>query len=183
MIEANIENWLRAIIPEATDVLRAPTSDSRPVGDYLTYQIISAPMNQYAFKKDRIYNDATERIEETKSFCAQLMVSINCYSPMGMYWMTRISGSWADEQTRDILHTDGEDLNINQIPASPRNLTNLGTEGYRHRWQGDISILYTAKTTQQIYRLKEFIITGRWVEGAGGDIQFRHEVNLDTITP
>lgn len=159
-VGANIVTWIQGVIPDA-NVKKAPYEGERPVGDYITYQIIVNDQELWPKLRERVLN-ANDMIDETLSFETSLMVSINAYSPSGAMWLSRLAASRQFESAIYDLRLNDLDLSFSDVPQKPRNLTALGTEGYRDRWQGDFVLNYTVKHTHQVYHLKEIVTDGNW---------------------
>ncbi|AUR89465.1 tail-completion protein [Vibrio phage 1.123.O._10N.286.48.F3] len=157
-IYKNIGNWISQQLPDA-EVCHAPYEGPRSEG-YVTFQIIVNDQELWAKRAERVLNG--DMIDETLSYETSIMVSINAYSPDGAMWISRLMASRQFESAIITLMENGYDLAISDVPQSPRNLTALGTEGYRERWQGDFTLNYTVKHTHQIYQLKEIITGGKW---------------------
>lgn len=155
----NIFGWIKAVLPDV-DVKRSPYEGPRPENGYITYQIISETPEMWAKKRERVR--AVDMIDETLSYETSFTVSINAYSPTGSMWISRLIASRQFESAQLALLENGYDISFRDVPQMPRNLTALGTEGYRERWQGDFTLDYTVKHTHQIYELKQIITKGNW---------------------
>lgn len=173
-IEKNITNWIKANVPAGTRVIKAPYEGARPTQDYITYQVLTVIPQGNSFDTVRTLK-VSGLIDETKKFNATMMVSINAYTPKGYAWLNALHASAEYWETHNLLSADSIDVSLVGMNRQA-NLTGLGDEGYRARQQGDFDFYLTTENVHEIHRLSEFIITGKWSEDAGGDIEFSHEV-------
>lgn len=146
-----------------SDVKMAPYDGPRPKKDYITYQINSVipQMHSYDQVKELLESGL---INETRKFNALMTVSINAYSQGGYSILNNLHASAEVFEARAVLKADSEDINLNGM-VSQQNLTGLGDEKYRARWQGDFEFFITTQSAFTIYQLTEFVITGKWVAG------------------
>lgn len=172
-IEKNLMNWIKRNVIDASEFIQLPFDGPRPKKDYVAFQIMSLVPEQHSFDSVRVASGSA-MISETMLFNAAMTVSINAYSYQGYVWLNRLHASAEDWQSREILRADGVDMNLAGM-VSTRNLTGLGDEKSRPRHQGDFRFYITTSNTFEVHRLKEFIITGRWVHD---DVLFRHEITV-----
>lgn len=159
MIEQSIKAWIDTVITGA-DVKLAPYDGNRPKKDYITYQpmIIVPQLHSY----DKIKEMAgTGFIDETIKLAAQLTVSINAYSQAGYAQLQRLHSSSEVWEARNAL---GDDISLSGT-SRIQNLTGLGDEKHRARFQADFEFFITTQDTFTIHQLSEFFITGKWIGG------------------
>lgn len=159
MIEEKLKAWISAMIPSA-DVKLAPYDGPRPQSNYITFQPLTIVPQLHSY--DRVREIAqTGFIDETRKFAALMTVSVNAYSLSGMAWVQRLHASSEVWEARNEL---GDDIALSGMTRS-QNLTGLGDEKHRARWQGDFEFMITTSDTFTIYQLSEFFITGKWISG------------------
>ncbi|MGL5774521.1 MAG: phage neck terminator protein [Aeromonas veronii] len=175
-IEKNLQSWLKYCVPNLGDntfYMQLPFDGPRPKKDYMSFQVMSLAPEQHSFDIVRVASGSA-LISETVRFNATMTVSINAYSYQGYQWLNRLHASAEDWQSRELLRADGVDMNLAGM-VSTRNLTGLGGEKSRPRHQGDFRFYITTENKFEVHRLKEFIITGKWVND---DVLFRHEITV-----
>lgn len=169
-IEKNLMSWMKHCVPAAKQYIQLPFDGDRPKSDYMAFQVMSLVPEQHSFDSVRVASGSA-LISETMRFNATMTVSINAFSYQGYQWLNRLHASAEDWQSRELLRADGVDMNLAGM-VSTRNLTGLGDEKSRPRHQGDFRFYITTDNKFEVHRLKEFIITGRWVKD---DVLFRNE--------
>ena len=157
MIEQKIKAWIDTVINGA-DVKLAPYDGNRPKKDYITYQPMIIVPQLHSYDKIR-EAAATGFIDETIKFAAQLTVSINAYSQAGYAQLQRLHSSSETWEARNAL---GNDISLSGT-SRIQNLTELGNEKHRARFQADFEFFITTQDTFTIHRLSEFFITGKWI--------------------
>lgn len=156
-IESAIMQALELIDPE---VIQIPYDGDRPTGDYMGFQPIGIDMQRAAAKKRTDNGDGT--FTQENFYQAVLMVSINAYGEKGYNRLVQVHGLKEDYRARGIFTL--ENMALVHV-GSPRNLSALGDEAYRTRWQSDALFHLRVETSFMDYQLKRFIVTGEWVSG------------------
>lgn len=110
--------------------------------------------------KRRVLQDDGETFTETDWFHSELTVSVNAYGPGGYSLLMGLHGLKQYYEARGALAAEGMAL---ITAGSPRNLTGLGDEAYRTRWQSDATFHISPMTQFDDYRLRQFHITGQWI--------------------
>ncbi|MGL5488902.1 MAG: phage neck terminator protein [Shewanella sp.] len=170
-IEKNIMSWLKRTVPDAKRYIQLPYDGDRPKEDYIGFQVSSIIPEEHSYDVVRTLK-STGLIDEQRKFNCTLMVSINAYSYKGYMWLQALHASSEDWGAREVLRADGIDINLVGMSRT-QNLSGLGDEKTRPRHQGDFRFYLTVANSFEIYRLSQFIITGRWVKD---DILFKHVV-------
>lgn len=169
----SIESALLSLLKRLTPVVKqAPYNGERPTGVYMTFQPMTIVPQRSPMKK-RVLQPDGETFTESDWFHSELTVSINAYGAGGYNLLMGLHGLKQYYEARGALAADGMAL---ITVGAPRNLTGLGDEAYRTRWQAD-SVFHISPMTQfDDYRLRQFHITGKWV--STDDI-----IEITTIAP
>ena len=157
MIEQKIKSWIDTMI-EGANVKLAPYDGNRPENDYITYQPMTIVPQLHSYDKVRKLSE-TGMIDETIKFTATLTVSINAYSQAGHSQLQRLNSSSEVWEARQAL---GDDISLSGT-SRIQNLTSLGDERHRARFQADFDFFIDTEDKFTIHRLSEFFITGKWV--------------------
>lgn len=163
----SIESALTALLKRLTPVVKqAPYNGQRPTGVYMTFQPMAIIPQRSPMKK-RVSKPDHEMFTETNWFHAELTVSVNAYGPGGYSLLMGLHGLKQHYDARVALADEGMALiSIGQA----RNLSELGDEAYRTRWQSDVVFHISPMTKFDDYILRQFYASGEWVS------------NDDTIT-
>lgn len=154
-IESAITTVLRLIDPV---VIQLPYEGERPTGDYMGFQpMLLVPQRSAAIKR---VNNGDGTFTQANFYQAELTVSVNAYGEKGYQRLIALHGAKEDFRTRNLLAP--EHMSLITV-GSPRNLSALGDEGYRTRWQADVAFNIRVQTSFVDYQLKQFVITGQWV--------------------
>ncbi len=156
-IESAIQTALELIDPE---VIQIPYDGDRPTGDYMGFQPLSIDMERAAAKKRTNNGDGT--FTQENFYQAVLTVSINAYGEKGYNRLIQVHGLKEDYRARNLFLPEKMAL---VSCSSPRNLTALGDEAYRTRWQADATFHIRVETSFTDYQLRRFLVTGQWVNG------------------
>lgn len=156
MIERSLYNWMTTVHPDVT-VVQAPFEGPRPASPYLTYQIISVVPESDRYKET--VNQAKDTITYFGS--ASMRVSINAYAPGGYDLLSRLHQSKRHIDSRLALLSDDEDLSLLGA-GNIQNLTALGDEAWRSRFQSDFNFLVGIKSDWAFYRIRQWNLTGEW---------------------
>lgn len=158
MINQAIYNWIDFVVGVA--VKEAPYGGARIDDDYITYQVMSIEPEQHAYKH-KFTQSVGNLYDWTKCASAALRVSLNAYSPDGMAMLNRLamSGDWWE--ARQQLISDGDELALLSAGA-PTNLTGLGDEGYRSRYQADFNFIVSLADQRTIYSITQWHLTGQF---------------------
>ena len=157
MIEQHIKAWIDTMI-DGANVKLAPYDGSRPSNDYITYQPMTIVPQLHSYDKVRQLAQSG-MIDETIKFTATLTVSINAYSQAGHSQLQRLNSSSEVWEARQAL---GDDISLSGT-SRIQNLTSLGDERHRARFQADFDFFIDTEDKFTIHRLSEFFITGKWV--------------------
>lgn len=156
-IESVLQSALELVDPE---VIQLPYDGDRPTGDYMGFQPMSVNLLRDAAKRRTANGDGT--FTQENFYQASLMVSLNAYGEKGYNRLIQAHGLKEDFRARNLF------LQENMVLISvnnPRNLTALGDEKFRTRWQADATFHIRVETSFMDYQLKQFIVTGRWIIG------------------
>jgi len=156
-IESAITTILQRIDPK---VIQLPFEGDRPTGDYMGFQPMLIVPQRSAAKAKVDNGDST--FTQANYYQAEMTISVNAYGEKGYNRLIQLHGAKEDFRTRNTLAPEHMAL---ITVGSPRNLSALGDEGYRTRWQADVSFNIRVQTSFVDYQLKQFIITGQWVNG------------------
>lgn len=169
----SIESALTALLTRLTPVVKqAPYNGKRPTGSYMTFQPMAIIPQRSPMKK-RILQSDGETFTETDWFHSEMTVSINAYGQKGYSLLMGLHGLKNYYEARGALKSEGMALiTIGQA----RNLSELGDEAYRTRWQSDVIFHISPQTQFDDYRLRQFYVTGQWV--STDDV-----INIETIAP
>lgn len=169
----SIESALTALLKRLTPVVKqAPYNGQRPTGSYITFQPMAIIPQRSPMKKRMLQPDG-ETFTETDWFHSEMTVSINAYGPKGYSLLMGLHGLKQYYEARGALSAEGMALiTIGQA----RNLSELGDEAYRTRWQSDVIFHISPMTQFDDYRLRQFYVTGQWV--STDDV-----INIETIAP
>ena len=156
----SIESALTALLKRLTPVVKqAPYNGPRPTGVYMTFQPMAIIPQRSPMKK-RVLQSDNETFTETNWFHSELTVSVNAYGPGGHSLLMGLHGLKNYYEARGALAAEGMALiTIGQA----RNLSELGDEAYRTRWQSDVVFHISPMTEFDDYRLRQFYVTGQWV--------------------
>lgn len=156
----SIESALTALLKRLTPVVKqAPYNGPRPTGVYMTFQPMAIIPQRSPMKK-RVLQSDNETFTETNWFHSELTVSVNAYGPGGHSLLMGLHGLKQHRDARGALAAEGMALiTIGQA----RNLSELGDEAYRTRWQSDVVFHISPMTEFDDYRLRQFYATGQWV--------------------
>ena len=169
----SIESALTALLKRLTPTVKqAPYNGSRPTGEYITFQPITiipqrSPINRRVLQSDG------ETFTETNWFHSELTLSVNAYGPKGYNLLLGLHGLKNYYEARGALEAEGMAL---VTIGSARNLSELGDEAYRTRWQADVTFHISPQTQFDDYRLRQFYVSGQWI---GPDMQ----IDIETIAP
>jgi hypothetical protein len=164
----SIESALTALLKRLTPVVKqAPYNGPRPTGVYMTFQPMAIIPQRSPMKK-RVLQADNETFKETNWFHSELTVSVNAYGPGGYSLLMGLHGLKNYYESRGALAAEG----IGQA----RNLSELGDEAYRTRWQSDVVFHISPITEFDDYRLRQFYVTGQWV--STDDV-----LNIETVAP
>lgn len=155
----SVYDWIEFINP-GKGVRLAPVLSGRPSDDYLTYQLINVLPQFHGFK----YEETGKRYTN-----AEMIFSVNAYSPQGaaMLYNMQQSGDWWDAKQKLLGH--GEEIAFVSATA-PNNLTALGDESWRSRWQADFTFSTTITQDRTFYGISQWLLTGELVTADGVDI-------------
>lgn len=169
----SIESALTALLKRLTPVVKqAPYNGQRPTGVYMTFQPMAIVPQRSPMKK-RVLQPDGETFTETNWFHSELTVSVNAYGLGGHSLLMGLHGLKQYYDARGALASEGMALiTIGQA----RNLSELGDEAYRTRWQSDVIFHISPQTHFDDYRLRQFYVTGQWV--STDDV-----INIETIAP
>jgi len=160
----SIESALTALLKRLTPVVKqAPYNGPRPTGVYMTFQPMAIIPQRSPMKK-RVLQSDNETFTETNWFHSELTVSVNAYGPGGYSLLMGLHG--LKNYYGMALITIGQ----------ARNLSELGDEAYRTRWQSDVVFHISPMTKFDDYRLRQFYVTGQWV--STDDV-----LTIETIAP
>lgn len=151
-IEANIRAWLQLAAPGA-EVKQAPYDGERPVGDYLTYQIIGVDEQEAGWKVT--YADGTD----TRYTSAVLTVSVNAYAAKGYALLANAKALGDVWEARGVLKAGDIALAFMQ-GAATQNLTGLGDTGFRSRYQCDLMFHADLTHERTRYLINEWHMSG-----------------------
>ena len=156
----SIESALTALLTRLTPVVKqAPYNGPRPTGVYMTFQPMAIIPQRSPMKK-RVSKPDSEMFTETNWFHSELTVSINAYGPGGYSLLMGLHGLKQYRYARIALADEGIALiTIGQA----RNLSELGDEAYRTRWQSDVVFHISPMTQFDDYRLRRFYLSGQWI--------------------
>ena len=163
MIEKNIKAWIDGTVIGSTKTIRLPYDGQRPDSNYMGYQVISVIPESHSYDVVRELNQSG-LIDETRKFNASMLVSINAYSVSGYDWLNRLHASAENFASQQLLIADDTEISLVGMERNS-NLTGLGDELHRPRWQGDFRFFITTSNTFEIYRLSQFVINGKWISG------------------
>lgn len=169
----SIETALTALLKRLTPVVnQAPYNGKRPTGVYMTFQPMAIIPQRSPMKK-RVLQADNETFTETNWFHSELTVSVNAYGPGGYSLLMGLHGLKQYREARGALAGEGMALiTIGQA----RNLSELGDEAYRTRWQSDVVFHISPMTQFDDYILRQFYASGQWV--STDDL-----INIETIAP
>ena len=169
----SIESALTALLKRLTPVVKqAPYNGQRPTGVYMTFQPMAIIPQRSPMKK-RVAKPDGEMFTESNWFHSELTVSVNAYGPGGYSLLVGLHGMKQYRDARVALAAEGMSLiTIGQA----RNLSELGDEAYRTRWQSDVTFHISPMTQFDDYRLRQFYASGEWV--STDDV-----INIETIAP
>lgn len=169
----SIESALTELLKRLTPVVKqAPYNGQRPTGVYMTFQPMAIIPQRSPMKK-RVLQDDGETFTETDWFHSEMTVSINAYGPKGYSLLMGLHGLKNYYEARGALKAEGMALiTIGQA----RNLSEIGDEAYRTRWQSDVIFHISPMTQFDDYRLRQFYVTGQWA--STDDV-----INIETIAP
>lgn len=169
----SIETALTALLKRLTPVVnQAPYNGKRPTGVYMTFQPMAIIPQRSPMKK-RVSQADNETFTETNWFHSELTVSVNAYGPGGYSLLMGLHGMKQHREARVTLAEEGiAMITIGQA----RNLSELGDEAYRTRWQSDVVFHISPMTQFDDYILRQFYASGEWV--STDDL-----INIETIAP
>ena len=169
----SIETALTALLKRLTPVVKqAPYNGQRPTGVYMTFQPM-AIIPQRSQMKKRVLQSDGETFTETDWFHSELTVSVNAYGPGGHSLLMGLHGLKNYYEARGALAAEGMALiTIGQA----RNLSELGDEAYRTRWQSDVVFHISPMTQFDDYRLRQFYVSGKWISPDD-------TITIETIAP
>lgn len=155
-IESALYSLLTRLTPE---VMQAPFNGDRPTGAYMTFQPMAITPQRSPMKKRVLQSDG-ETFTETGWFHSEMTVSVNAYGPKGYSLLMGLHGLKNYYEARGALKAEGMALiTIGQA----RNLSELGDEAYRTRWQSDVIFHISPMTQFDDYRLRQFYVSGQWI--------------------
>ena len=157
MIQQSLYDWMTLVNPGVA-VKMAPYSGERPAGDYITYQILTIVPMVDGYKHTYTLN-AGNLYDWTRINNAEMRVSINAYSPNGIALLNNLQMSNDWWQAKQTLKADGDDIAFVDA-TGPQNLTGLGDEGYRSRYQMDARFHMTISNTRTKYEIQQWALTG-----------------------
>lgn len=156
MIDVAIKNWIDFVIGLETKCL--PYRGDRPSTDYMGYQIMTIVPTIDGYKN--IYQHvANNQYDWTRYTSAEMTVSINSYSINGIAHLNRLTAANDWWEAKQVLLADGDDIVLIDS-VGPTNLTGLGDEAYRSRYQGNYRFNVTLKDQRTIDAIKEWHLTG-----------------------
>ena len=169
----SIETALTALLKRLTPVVKqAPYNGKRPTGVYVTFQPMAIIPQRSPMKK-RVAKPDGEMFTEENWFHSELTVSINAYGPGGYSLLMGLHGLRQYYEARGALAAEGMALiTIGQA----RNLSELGDEAYRTRWQSDVVFHISPQTQFDDYRLRQFYVSGQWISPG-------ETLTIETIAP
>lgn len=169
----SIESALTALLTRLTPVVKqAPYNGQRPTGSYMTFQPMAIIPQRSPMKK-RVLQADGETFTETDWFHSEMTVSINAYGPKGYSLLMGLHGLKNYYEARGALKAEGMALiTIGQA----RNLSELGDEAYRTRWQSDVIFHISPMTQFDDYRLRQFYVSGQWISPDD-------TITIETIAP
>lgn len=169
----SIESALTALLKRLTPVVKqAPYNGPRPTGVYMTFQPMAIIPQRSPMKK-RVLQADNEKFTETNWFHSELTVSVNAYGPSGYSLLMGLHGMKQHREARVTLAEEGMALiTIGQA----RNLSELGDEAYRTRWQSDVVFHISPQTQFDDYRLRQFYVSGEWISPG-------ETLTIETIAP
>ena len=169
----SIETALTALLKRLTPVVKqAPYNGQRPTGVYMTFQPMAIIPQRSPIKK-RVLQPDGETFTETDWFHSELTVSVNAYGPGGHSLLMGLHGLKQHYDSRSALADEGMALiTIGQA----RNLSELGDEAYRTRWQSDVTFHISPVTQFDDYRLRQFYVSGQWISPDD-------TITIETIAP
>lgn len=142
------------------NVIQLPYDGDRPTGDYMGFQPMSVNLMRDAAKRRTSNGDGT--FTQENFYQATLMVSVNAYGEKGYNRLIQMHGLKEDFRARNLFLQ--ENMALISV-TNPRNLTALGDEKFRTRWQADATFHIRVETSFMDYQLKQFIVTGQWIIG------------------
>lgn len=169
----SIESALLSLLKRLTPVVKqAPYNGNRPTGVYMTFQPMTIVPQRSPMTR-RVLQPDGETFTETNWFHSELTVSVNAHGPGGYNLLMGLHGLKNYYEARGALKADGMAL---ITVGMPRNLSELGDEAYRTRWQADATFHISPMTEFDDYRLRQFHITGQWI--STDDV-----IEIETIAP
>lgn len=156
----SIESALTTLLKRLTPVVKqAPYNGKRPTGVYMTFQPMAIIPQRSPMKK-RVSKPDGEMFTESNWFHSELTVSVNAYGPGGYSLLMGMHGLKQHREARGALAEEGMALiTIGQA----RNLSELGDEAFRTRWQSDVVFHISPQTQFDDYRLRQFYVSGEWI--------------------
>ena len=169
----SIESALTALLKRLTPVVKqAPYNGQRPTGVYMTFQPMAIIPQRSPMKK-RVLQADNETFTESNWFHSEITVSVNAYGPGGHSLLMGLHGLKQYSDARIALADEGMALiTIGQA----RNLSELGDEAYRTRWQSDVVFHISPMTQFDDYRLRQFYVSGQWISHG-------ETLTIETIAP
>ena len=169
----SIESALTALLKRLTPVVKqAPYNGPRPTGVYMTFQPMAIIPQRSPMKK-RVSKPDGDMFTESNWFHSELTVSVNAYGPVGHSLLMGLHGLKQYIDARVALADEGMALiTIGQA----RNLSELGDEAYRTRWQSDVVFHISPQTQFDDYRLRQFYVSGEWISPG-------ETLTIETIAP
>lgn len=169
----SIESALASLLTRLTPVVKqAPYNGQRPTGSYMTFQPMAIIPQRSPMKK-RVLQPDGEAFTETDWFHSEMTVSVNAYGPGGYSLLMGLHGLKQYYEARGALSAEGMALiTIGQA----RNLSELGDEAYRTRWQSDVIFHISPMTQFDDYRLRQFYVSGQWISPDD-------TITIETIAP
>lgn len=159
MIDQALKDWLAFIT--GLKVVKVPYANNRPENNYVSYQVSSIIPTEHARKN--VYSNPVGNVYSWASVSSATMtVSVNIYSADGAMLFAKIgkAGDWWEAKQK---LTAEEKMAFNP-PIAVRNLTALGEEHFRPRWQSDLRFYVDVTEERTQYAIREWHLTG----------QFRH---------
>jgi len=157
-IDVSVFKWIKFVTGLETKQL--PYRGDRPSVDYMGYQITTIVPQSHGYNHN--YANVTGNLFDwTRLTSAEMTVSINAYSPNGLFKLNRLSCSNDWWEARQMLTSEGDDIVL--VSASPPvNITGLGDETYRSRFQSDFLFNVTLTDERAIHSIKEWHLTGQF---------------------
>ena len=174
-INSALQDWIIGVTGyDDQHVIRAYQNGPRPVGDFATYQLLSAIPFDYALEKQT--NLGGGNIDSEFVNMNTLTISINIYAADGMEKLGRLFLSRYKLSTREILEPEKLVL---QRKGDIWDLVEPGDTKWRPRFQCDFEFGGQFNLNEANQEIQIYFITGETINDS--DVVTEHEIEVGPV--